>query len=274
MYKDFEERVRTMTPQALRTSQRFFVELFRRTGVRKVLDLGIGKGVFLDLLRESNCQGVGIELDEALAREAREKGHEVIVGDVIDVLGQDIGSFDGVFASHLIEHFAPKDAFKLLTLIRNRLTEQGVLIIVTPNSRSIIQHLKYFYCDYTHVRFYPPELLRFFLEQVGFSNIEVGFRPDSALFRPEKLGLTEGKILPVSKKGISPPPTRSELLTIPLLKRPFILIGKKARYSLQKILGINRLNEAIDQLNKSIWVSNFVLGNMLEPGDIYIIGKK
>ena len=194
MYKHFEERVRTATPESLRASQKFFVDIFVSHGARRVLDLGSGNGIFLDLAKEAGIEGVGIESDEPSVADSAKRGHTVMHGDVLEILKSDIGVFDGIFASHLIEHFDPKRAFELVSLAYKTLASGGIFVVVTPNVKSIIQHLRYFYCDYTHVRFYPEELLTFFFEEAGFRNVTGSFRPDSVYFELGKLGLMGGKI--------------------------------------------------------------------------------
>ncbi|GEM_PF-3225839 len=274
MYKEFEEKVRTATPESLRASQKFFVDIFSSRGVKSVLDLGSGNGIFLDLLREAGIEAVGIEVDERLALESQKRGHNVLRGDVVDLLNKGVGSFDGVFASHLIEHFEPSKAFELLRLIHGSLNEGGVLLAVTPNPRSIMQHLRYFYCDYTHVRFYPSELLEFFLGQTGFKDIESGFRPDSAYIDPLKLGLSKGKIAGV--KNIRRAREKSRESTCGEIPRWRLdkLLKRKIKHYLQDRLEITKTVEIVDQLNKTIWVSNFVIKNMMSPNDIFVIGVK
>jgi SAM-dependent methyltransferase len=275
MYDQFENKVRTATPESLKASQKFYVDMFVSKKIKKVLDIGSGNGVFLDLLKEAGIEAWGIEKDKNLVHASQKRGHQIIYGDAIKILRGDIGTFEGIFASHLIEHLEPTKLFQLLRLIHQKLTPGGVFISETPNCRSIMQHLRYFYCDYTHVRFYPLELLQFFLEQVGFKMIKCGFRPDSVYIDPDKLGLKDFKIPPVSKLGMSQKEARQYSQGLPLFKRYSFLLKWKIKKYIKNKMKLSQIEEIIDtKLNSIIWVSNFVMNNMIAPNDIYVIGEK
>ena len=49
----------------------------RRRGLARVLDVGCGSGIFLDLARAAGCETWGLELNGAAAEKARAKGHRV-----------------------------------------------------------------------------------------------------------------------------------------------------------------------------------------------------
>lgn len=274
MYYEFESKVRTATPESLKASQKFYVDIFSSRGIKKVLDVGSGNGVFLDLLKESGIEALGIERDKKLVQESQKRGHETIQGDVLKILMRDIGPFEGVFASHLIEHFEPLKLIELFKLIHKNLVPDGVFIAETPNCRSIMQHLRFFYCDYTHVRFYPVELLNFFLEHVGFKKIESGFRPDSVYLDPEKLGLKNYKIPYVTGLGLSKREAEKYSESLSLIKRYVFLLKWKIKNYIKEKTRLSRIEEIINALNSTIWVSNFVINNMIAPNDIYIIGEK
>ncbi|MCJ7667748.1 MAG: hypothetical protein MUP04_05630, partial [Anaerolineae bacterium] len=56
----------------------------------------------------------------------------------------------------------------------------GKIVITTPNVRGLFAHLEMFYMHFGHVSFYHPNLLRFFLEYVGFSDAQMGENPRTA----------------------------------------------------------------------------------------------
>jgi len=68
----------------MRNARRYYLKYFHPHG--EVLDLGCGRGEFLELLRQSNRCGQGVEVDARIANICRQKGLDVIQGDVIDFL--------------------------------------------------------------------------------------------------------------------------------------------------------------------------------------------
>src|SRR5690606_35593571 len=89
-----------------RSAQRGYLRFFESAGT--VLDVGCGAGGFLDLLREHGIAGRGIDASLARVERARGRGFDVVHGDALlelERLAGDGVTFDGVFLSHLIEHF-------------------------------------------------------------------------------------------------------------------------------------------------------------------------
>ena len=153
----------------LRAHQRPLVELF--AGCHRVLDIGSGRGVMLDLLRERGigCEGVDL-LPEAVAH-SQGKGHTVHLGEATDFLRDIHERYDGMMASHVVEHLEPAAAVRLLELCYQATQPGGVLVIVTPNPRDLEVMSDVFWLDTTHRRPYPPELLSAMMETAGFVGI-------------------------------------------------------------------------------------------------------
>lgn len=107
---------------------------------RRVLDVGCGFGSYLAglLQRYRDCQGLGIELDPAVAEEARRtlreaqvsRRAEVRVGDFM-TLELPKGNFDLVLVNHGLYYFPPPQRMSLLRRARGRLSEHGTLAIQT-----------------------------------------------------------------------------------------------------------------------------------------------
>ena len=56
----------------------------------------------------------------------------------------------------------------------------GVIVLATPDVRSLFSHLEMFYLHFGHVSFYHPRLLCFFLDHAGFVDTEYGANPQTA----------------------------------------------------------------------------------------------
>jgi SAM-dependent methyltransferase len=162
----------------LRRHQRPLVTRFR--GCRGVLDVGCGRGVFLDLLRDAGIDGEGIDIMPEAVAYCRAKGHRAEVADATSFLAGKTDRYDGILCSHIIEHLDFDAAGRLLAEGLQALRNGGRLVIVTPNSRDIAIMADVFWLDPTHRRPYPPDLIHSMLTSAGFVQVEV----ESPLGRP------------------------------------------------------------------------------------------
>lgn len=156
----------------------FYVPMF--TGRRRVLDVGCGEGQFLELLRNEDVEALGIDSDARMAELCLAKGLDVVQADLFDYLPEHNGQFDGVFSSNLLEHLSSKEAVQFIQACYGSLSENGILVIATPNPASLTVQLHEFWRDATHVRLYNRPLLEFLFHWAGFTEIESGEHPDTA----------------------------------------------------------------------------------------------
>lgn len=168
----FAERFRG-TEEYVRERQRVYLPLFEKCK-RAVLDVGCGRGEFLELMRETAIPARGIDTSAEMAALCRAKGLEVEAADVFASLpALEDGSLGGLFCAHVIEHLPPERVPDLLRLAAAKLGPGGVIAIETPNPECLAIFASHFYLDPTHVRPVPPLLLRFYLEEAGFGTIEM-----------------------------------------------------------------------------------------------------
>jgi 2-polyprenyl-3-methyl-5-hydroxy-6-metoxy-1,4-benzoquinol methylase len=168
-YSDYESFVRLKDPQVLaghRKHLSYFVRYFQ--GCKRVLDLACGEGIFLDLLRESNIQCMGVEADSAVIRLGKSRGHTIVENGVIEFLESNTEQFDGVFCSHLIEHLPFECVLGLIQGVSKCTSAGGVFVLAFPNPRALRTHLHQFWVDPQHVRFYDSSLIKGILHWSGF----------------------------------------------------------------------------------------------------------
>jgi O-antigen chain-terminating methyltransferase len=83
----------------------YYVPFFK--GCQRVLDVACGRGEFLDVLRDAQIPGEGVDNDRGMVEAARSAGNRVEMGDAFSFLETHHASFDGIFSAHFIERAAP-----------------------------------------------------------------------------------------------------------------------------------------------------------------------
>ena len=87
-------------------------------GCREVLDIGCGRGEFLELLAEKDVEAVGIDTDPKMVEVCLKKGLTASRADAHSFLKENDRLFDGIFCSQVIEHLDPREATELLDLCK------------------------------------------------------------------------------------------------------------------------------------------------------------
>jgi 2-polyprenyl-3-methyl-5-hydroxy-6-metoxy-1,4-benzoquinol methylase len=170
-YSRFSERFRG-SEEYVRRNQEFYKPVF--AGCTNVVDLGCGRGEFLDTMRGIGVAARGVDLGEESVAYCRDKGFTADVADMFAFLeGQPEGEFDGIMISQVVEHLPPEVLPSLVKLAASRLRRNGVLAVETPNPACLAIFATHFYLDPTHTRPVPADLLRFYMEEAGFAEIGV-----------------------------------------------------------------------------------------------------
>ncbi len=174
VYALFEERFRG-SPAEIARGQRFYLDLLRHLP-GPVLDVGCGRGEFLELLAAEGIAGSGVESNSVSVEAARSRGLAVEGADALVLLGgRPAGKLGAVVAFQVVEHWPPEGIFRFLQLSRRALAPGGVLVAETINVDSL-SALKAFYLDPTHVRPVPPDALRFLAQAAGFTEPRIEYR--------------------------------------------------------------------------------------------------
>lgn len=116
-------------------SERRAIESLIENGENKLaLDLGIGTGLFTQILREKGFRVIGVDISEEMLKIARKRGFEVIKHDLNDPLPFENDSFDFVFSMTSIEFL--KDPKPLFNETKRVLKKDGKFLLITLNSLS------------------------------------------------------------------------------------------------------------------------------------------
>jgi len=167
----FAERFRG-SEQHVKAHQRSYLPDFE--GCQSVLDIGCGRGEFLEIMGEANIPAVGIDLSQECIAICRMKGLQAETADLFAYLaGLPEESLDGIFCAHVVEHLAPERLPEMIQLCASRLTRNGIMAMETPNPECLAIFATHFYLDPTHVRPVPSQLLAFYLEESGMGVMDV-----------------------------------------------------------------------------------------------------
>jgi len=170
-YFAFEEVFRGYE-ELIRERQKIYLDFISVINDYPVLDVGFGRGEFLELLKEKEIPYIGIDIDEYFVKLAKEKDLNVKKADVVDFLSKTQTSFSAITSFHVIEHLELPRQKKFIELAFSKLTEGGKLIIETPNPW-YLHAFGNFYLDETHLKPIPPETLAFLFKWIGFKNVQI-----------------------------------------------------------------------------------------------------
>ena len=140
----------------------------------EALDLGCGRGEWLELMGELEFNAVGVDLNQAMLNSCLEFGLKGLQGDALEYLANLPDSSQVVISAfHLIEHISFDQLQELVRQSLRVLKPGGLLILETPNSENIRVATQYFYLDPTHLKPIPSLQLSFLTEYVGFKKNKV-----------------------------------------------------------------------------------------------------
>ncbi|MCX2957378.1 class I SAM-dependent methyltransferase [Serratia symbiotica] len=139
-----------------------------------ILDLGCGRGEWLEMMQSIGFDGMGIDHDEGMLSYCRDLGLNVKTGDVISFLESMADESVAIVSSfHLVEHIGFYNVKRLVEESFRILKPGGLLIMETPNPENIIVSTNNFYLDPMHVAPIPSALLSFLVEHEGFERNKI-----------------------------------------------------------------------------------------------------
>ena len=177
LYADFENEFRgTREIVKLRVAEYLpmITQADAGTEAAPVIDLGCGRGEWLELLREQGLVGRGIDINTVFAQGCRDLGLDVELGDVFDCLARAPDASAGAITSmHLVEHLSHEGVIALIDAAFRVLRPGGVLIFETPNPENFQVGACWFYLDPSHRNPIPAAALRWTVQARGFSDVRV-----------------------------------------------------------------------------------------------------
>ena len=197
--------------------QRSYLPYFE--GAADVLDLGCGRGEFLELLRERGIAARGIDTNAEMVARCVERGLAVTRSDGLSHLrALPEASVGGLFSAQVVEHLGPRYLMRLLEAMHRVLRPGGRAVVETINPASWTAFFSAYLRDVTHRQPLHPDTLQHLLRAAGFVAVEVVYR--------------------------SPPPEASRLQRIPV---DLTLATTPTGAALRELAGT--FNRNVDRLN-------------------------
>src|ERR1043166_1140237 len=194
-YRAFEEEFRGSELVRSRLQIYFaFIEPLKALSEQlTAIDLGCGRGEWLELLRERGYQARGVDIDDGMLAACREKNLDVKNEDAIEFLHTVPDDSQLIISAfHVVEHLPFRDLKNLIHQAFRVLKPGGLLFLETPNPENLKVSSLNFYLDPTHRHPLPPDLLSFLPKFYGFARVKIlrqQERPD--LVRSESVTLGE-----------------------------------------------------------------------------------
>ena len=195
-YADFETRFRgprSLILQRLQAYLPLLAPLQEHTASFSALDLGCGRGEWLELLQTRGVTARGVDLNCAQLESCQKRKLSASYNDAITELKSLAESSETLItAFHLIEHLPNKVLRQLLQEALRVLIPGGLLILETPNPDNLSVGSNSFYLDPTHKRPIPSSLLQFLAENAGFEDVHIlRLQHDSTLKQKKAILLSD-----------------------------------------------------------------------------------
>lgn len=184
-YRAFEDKhrgSREIIKKRLAVYLPFIIPLHQASDtIYPCIDLGCGRGEWLELLKENGFQANGVDTDEGMLAASIERSLNVSNQDALSVLRNAADNSQLVISGfHIAEHLEFEYLLSIVKEAMRVLIPGGLLILETPNPENLLVGAANFYIDPTHQRPIPPLLLEFIAEYVGFSRTKTLFLQESA----------------------------------------------------------------------------------------------
>ncbi|MFP4082128.1 MAG: class I SAM-dependent methyltransferase [Candidatus Aminicenantes bacterium] len=187
-YAGFENRFRGYEQEIKKHQERYLA--YFKNG-RKVIDLGCGRGEFLELLEEKGIKTEGIDINAQMTEICQDKGLNCQKGDLLEKLAlYENGTLGGIFCSQVIEHLPPAYLKRMVELSYFKLAPSSYLVFETVNPTSVFSLVQIYLLDLSHQQPVHPQALKFLMESSGFEEVAIKY---SSSLDQEKLEEIPGK---------------------------------------------------------------------------------
>lgn len=177
LYLALQDRFRG-SAEDIRHRAGIYLPILHRAGAgtaeRPILDVGCGRGEFLEVLRDAGLAARGVDPSPAMVDRCRANGLAIVRSDALAYMASlPDCSVGAVTAIHVVEHLPFPKMVAMFDEFRRVLTPGGVAIVETPNPENLVVAACNFHADPTHVRPIPPDMAQFLMQARGFHDVTV-----------------------------------------------------------------------------------------------------
>jgi O-antigen chain-terminating methyltransferase len=173
-YVGFENQFRG-SREVIRQRLESYVPYFE--GTSDVLDVGCGRGEFLDLLASRGIKASGIDVNHEMVEECRARGLDASEADAVTYLAAlPDAALGGLFAAQVVEHLEPSYLLRFLELAFHKLKPGGRLVLETLNPACWVAFFESYIRDITHRWPLHPETLKYLVLASGFTSAAIEWR--------------------------------------------------------------------------------------------------
>lgn len=138
------------------------------------LDVGCGRGVWLELLKSNEISGAGVDDNPEVVEGTHQRGIDVICLDCVAFLQRYAAdSVLLVTVFHVVEHLTLAKRLALMRECARVLRPGGLLMVETPNPENVWVGTHTFHHDPTHTQPLTPEGLAFMATYHGLEVVDV-----------------------------------------------------------------------------------------------------
>ena len=169
LYWSLEEDLRG-TPEEIKEEVKIYLPILENAGIKDgILDVGCGRGEWLEVLREAGFQAKGIDHNHIHIEHCKSLSLEVIETEALSYLrGLEEAGLNAVTAFHFAEHLPLKLLVRFLDEAGRTLKPGGLLILETPNPENLLVGSCNFYLDPSHKNPIPMQTMKLLVEARGF----------------------------------------------------------------------------------------------------------
>ena len=174
LYKSFEDKFRGSKEEIKNRLSIYlpFLNQYKENKDALILDLGCGRGEWLEILKENKFLAKGIDSNPNIL-DSISRDFDIKQADALSYLKSLKDSSVCVITGfHIIEHIPFDTVLEILEQALRVLKKGGLIIFETPNPRNILVGASDFYLDPSHKSPLHPMTMKFFTKQIGFTNVK------------------------------------------------------------------------------------------------------